>query len=82
MEGPGDYAHYDDVIQLVDGEHCLTEDAMEMYNGEWVHSNDVALINVGDHAGSCTYEGDDCLMMTDDGETYIEGTYTPESEEK
>ena len=82
MEGPGDYAHYDDVIQLVDGEHCLTEDAMEMYNGEWVHSNDVALINVGDHAGSCTFEGDDCLMMTDDGETYIEGTYTPESEEQ
>jgi hypothetical protein len=82
MEGPCDYAHCDDVIQLGDGEFCLTEDAIEMYNGEWVHSNDAARIDVGDHAGSCTIEGDDCLMMTDDGETYIEGTYTPESEEQ
>jgi len=79
--GSGDYVHQDAAVELHDGEWALEDNALEMYCGDYVLSDEAIIIDLGDHVGRCTHVEDDDLCCTDDNETYIAGTYTPESED-
>ena len=76
-----DYIYESHATLLYDGEYCPEEDAIELYDGDYCLIDDAIVIDLGEHSGCCTRDGDADLMTTDDGETYIEGTYTPESED-